>query len=123
MNRQPKRFWRGAATGVVAMAMALVAIGTGFRNLSPSAMTSVAAAVPDGHDDIDELSALGVDEQETQAADDAGGDEADCQVGKAKGGRAHPFPKSRPAPEFPKDTPWLNVSKPVRLKDLPAECG
>jgi DNA-binding beta-propeller fold protein YncE len=51
---------------------------------------------------------------------DAGGD-ADgiaCQPGKGKGNIKPPFPNSQPAPEFPRDAEWLNIAKPLRLKDL-----
>ena len=37
---------------------------------------------------------------------------------KANTARKHPFPNGRPAPEFPRDSQWLNVSKPIKLKDL-----
>ncbi len=41
-----------------------------------------------------------------------------CQPGKAKAGAKPPFPNSQPAPELPRDAEWLNVSKPLRIKDL-----
>ncbi|MFO0905126.1 MAG: thioredoxin-like domain-containing protein [Pirellulales bacterium] len=37
---------------------------------------------------------------------------------KGNTARKHPFPNGRPAPEFPRDAEWLNVAKPIKLKDL-----
>ena len=80
----------------------LVAVGTGLRCLLPSGMTTAAAAAPDD----DEETAPAAAEREAAQREDAADDEADCQVGKAKAkvNSKPPFPMSRPAPEFPKDT-------------------
>jgi thiol-disulfide isomerase/thioredoxin len=120
MNWQWKQAWQAVAGMVVAITVtcSIVLLGLGGGPLRSNDQLWGAGGAGESLREISER--LEQEERVTtdvpQAADEV--ELADCQPAKAKGGRKPPFPNSRPAPEFPKDSEWLNVAKPIRLKDL-----
>ncbi|MFO0870687.1 MAG: thioredoxin-like domain-containing protein [Pirellulales bacterium] len=131
-GRMPGGRWGIAAVAIAAIVILLVAGNNRAQELlrerasgsGPAAADQFAGA-PSLTELADELSLAGPTDGEREdalpesfAADSTEPGEVECQPAKAKGGRKHPFPNARPAPEFPRDSAWLNVAKPVRLKDL-----